>query len=459
MLWVLILALITISGLVAYLGDQIGMKIGKKRLSIFGIRPKYTSIIITIFTGIVIATISISLLLLVSEGVRLAVFDMEQLLDQLGNLSSKVSEMESEILTTTAQLSDIKEEKGNLQSEKDELQSKLDLKKAEFHDLEAKLQGLLKTKMELEETKVLLDGKIVKLEEQKTELEKGKIELELQKHALEEEVDVLETDVATLKDQLNQSTELLDQFAKQATSLALSSNMYAQEVEKLRYKNELYRQQTVGYQSQSIIFRKGDIAYMESMQSIPQATEPEIVKAIDDLLIQANKALEKYSLKRNESDGRSILIPEYDLYMLAKALTDPANEKLIVWMQAKKNILINNFLEADLTWEADYRVFDQGEILATKEINSNQDPAQIEKELREMLGELSRNSIEKGLLPNASGEVGGIGFVDFYQIVEGIRNSSGKVRVTIQAIEDIWRPDSLSTENLFFEITRVGEDS
>lgn len=456
MLWVLILALITVSGLVAYLGDQIGMKIGKKRLSIFGIRPKYTSIIITIFTGIVIATISISLLLLVSEGVRLAVFDMEQLLDQLGSLRNKVTDMESEVMTTTADLSKIKIEKDKLQSEKDQLQLQLEQKKAEFHDLESKLQELSKTKMELERTKALLDEKIVKLEEQKTELEIQKIELEQQKLVLEEDVGALESDVATLKDQLDQSTEKLDHLSKQAVSLALSSNMYAQEVEKLRYKNELYRQQTVGYQSKDIIFRKGDITYMESMQSIPRATEAEIVKAIDDLLVQANKVVEKYNLKRNENDGRSILIPEYDLYMLAKALTDPANEKLIVWMQAKKNILINNFLEANLTWEADYRVYRQGEILAHKEIDSNQDPAQIEKEMRELLGELSRNSIDKGLLPNASGEVGGIGFVDFYQIVEGIRNSSGAVRVTIQATADVWRPDSLSTENLAFEIKTVG---
>lgn len=452
MLWVLIFALITISGLVAYLGDQIGMKIGKKRLSIFGIRPKYTSIIITIFTGIVIATISISLLLLVSEGVRLAVFDMERLLEQLGSLNQQVKSMELKVLQTTANLNDIQREKKELQGQKSKLETELAKRQAEFDDLEKKLEILSQTKMELERTKSVLDSKIVKLEEQKSDLEN-------QKTQLEGEVVALESDVATLTNQLEDSTGQLDALSKKVASLALSSNMYAQEVEKLRYKNEVYRQQTVGYQSKDIIFRKGDITYMESVRTIPRATETEIVKTIDGLLLRANKAAEKYKLKHNEEDGRSILITEYDLYMLAKALTDPVHEKLIVWMQAKKNILINNFLEASLTWEADYRVYRRGDTLIQKEIDANQDPAQIEKELTEVLGQLSQNSIDKGLLPNASGEVGGIGFVDFYQIVEAIRNSTGKVSVTIRATDDIWRPDSLSTENIDFEIKPVGDPS
>ena len=53
----LIIAVILLSGLIAYLGDQIGMKVGKKRISVFGLRPKYTSIIITVFTGVLIAAL------------------------------------------------------------------------------------------------------------------------------------------------------------------------------------------------------------------------------------------------------------------------------------------------------------------------------------------------------------------------------------------------------------------
>ncbi|NLB83109.1 MAG: DUF3084 domain-containing protein, partial [Synergistaceae bacterium] len=38
--WRLILTLIVVSAVLAYLGDVLGMKIGKKRISLLGLRPR-----------------------------------------------------------------------------------------------------------------------------------------------------------------------------------------------------------------------------------------------------------------------------------------------------------------------------------------------------------------------------------------------------------------------------------
>ena len=35
-----------VGGLIAYLADKMGSKIGKKRMSVFGLRPKHTSILL-----------------------------------------------------------------------------------------------------------------------------------------------------------------------------------------------------------------------------------------------------------------------------------------------------------------------------------------------------------------------------------------------------------------------------
>jgi len=39
---------------VAYLGDIVGTRIGKRRISLFGLRPRHTSSVITVITGILI---------------------------------------------------------------------------------------------------------------------------------------------------------------------------------------------------------------------------------------------------------------------------------------------------------------------------------------------------------------------------------------------------------------------
>ena len=54
----LITVLVIAGGAIAFIGDRLGTKIGKKRLSIFGLRPRHTSIVITIFTGVVITALT-----------------------------------------------------------------------------------------------------------------------------------------------------------------------------------------------------------------------------------------------------------------------------------------------------------------------------------------------------------------------------------------------------------------
>lgn len=44
----LIIVLVITGGAIAFIGDKLGSKVGKKRLSIFGLRPKHTSILVTI---------------------------------------------------------------------------------------------------------------------------------------------------------------------------------------------------------------------------------------------------------------------------------------------------------------------------------------------------------------------------------------------------------------------------
>ena len=74
MAWILIVFLIFLGGLIAPFGDLLGTKIGKARFSILKLRPRRTATIITIITGGFISSISIGLLILVSEEFRQRLF-------------------------------------------------------------------------------------------------------------------------------------------------------------------------------------------------------------------------------------------------------------------------------------------------------------------------------------------------------------------------------------------------
>ena len=87
---ILVFTLIVISGLIAFIGDWVGLKIGKKRVTIFGLRPHSTAVFITIISGILIAVITITLLTISSNDVRTALFGMEELKEKLTYLSREV---------------------------------------------------------------------------------------------------------------------------------------------------------------------------------------------------------------------------------------------------------------------------------------------------------------------------------------------------------------------------------
>jgi uncharacterized protein (DUF3084 family) len=72
--WILIVFLILLGGLIAPFGDLLGTRIGKARFSILKLRPKKTATIVTIITGGFISSISIGLLILVSEEFRQRLF-------------------------------------------------------------------------------------------------------------------------------------------------------------------------------------------------------------------------------------------------------------------------------------------------------------------------------------------------------------------------------------------------
>jgi uncharacterized protein (DUF3084 family) len=74
-----ILILIAVSGLIAYLGDLLGRRMGKRRLTLFGLRPRHTAIIVTTITGMLIATLTFAVLISVSKDLRDMLLHGEQL--------------------------------------------------------------------------------------------------------------------------------------------------------------------------------------------------------------------------------------------------------------------------------------------------------------------------------------------------------------------------------------------
>ena len=88
--WLKIVLLLILGGILSTLGDRLGTRVGKARLSIFKLRPKSTAVLITVFTGSIISAISFATMVVFDRDLRVGLF-------QLGDIREKITESEKEL--------------------------------------------------------------------------------------------------------------------------------------------------------------------------------------------------------------------------------------------------------------------------------------------------------------------------------------------------------------------------
>jgi uncharacterized protein (DUF3084 family) len=147
---ILVFTVIIISGLIAFVGDWVGLKIGKKRVTIFGLRPHYTAIFITIISGILIAIITLTMLAISSHDVRIALFGMEELKEKLSYLSREVELRNMQLSSTKEDLKDKTTQLQEMEEKYQELSEDIKNKTGQLEELLIIREGLIKEKDKLD---------------------------------------------------------------------------------------------------------------------------------------------------------------------------------------------------------------------------------------------------------------------------------------------------------------------
>ncbi|HTZ53472.1 MAG TPA: DUF3084 domain-containing protein [Candidatus Acidoferrum sp.] len=93
------LLIMIVAGAIAYVGDRVGHQVGRRRLTLFGIRPRYTSTIVAIGTGMLIALSVTVVALLASREVRNAFFRMNQITTRISQLEGQQRDLEAKVDT------------------------------------------------------------------------------------------------------------------------------------------------------------------------------------------------------------------------------------------------------------------------------------------------------------------------------------------------------------------------
>lgn len=105
--YILILAVLVVGGVIATVGDRIGTRVGKSRLSLFNLRPRKTATLITIITGVLVSASTFGILLAANDQLWKGVFDLERIerrlkrtreaLDQVSQQRDQVEQQKTQI--------------------------------------------------------------------------------------------------------------------------------------------------------------------------------------------------------------------------------------------------------------------------------------------------------------------------------------------------------------------------
>ncbi|MCF7936347.1 MAG: DUF3084 domain-containing protein [Synergistales bacterium] len=138
--WTLIFILILISAAVAYVGDFLGMRIGRRRISLFGMRPKHTTSFVTVVTGVLITLVTLSVLASTSETVRTALFKLRMVQRQIDQLSYQLDESRERLSEMEGRLNESLEELAAKRTELRQVEERLAAKEQELEELRAQNQ-------------------------------------------------------------------------------------------------------------------------------------------------------------------------------------------------------------------------------------------------------------------------------------------------------------------------------
>ena len=95
--WLLILSLLILGGILSTLGDRLGTRVGKARLSIFKLRPKSTAVLITVFTGSIISAISFVTMVAFDRDFRVGLFQLEDIREKIIKREKELKKLEKNL--------------------------------------------------------------------------------------------------------------------------------------------------------------------------------------------------------------------------------------------------------------------------------------------------------------------------------------------------------------------------
>lgn len=278
--YTLILAILILGGIIATLGDRIGTKVGKARLSIFKLRPRDTATVVTIATGGMISASTLGILLLLSSQLRDGLFRLESIRSELSSSQEQKQKIETELNAAKTEQEKAQQRLGEINKSLVQAVRKQSETQALLQSVESKFEKADEQLQKASQQEADLRDRIQSLSAEQESLQAESNQLRGEKERISTELASISRDRETLKQRVDESEQRLAEIEKQRVALG-------SEVASLESARE---QLLISLEA----LRKGNVAiFADQILSIgvvrPNLSQAELRQASTQLLQQAER--------------------------------------------------------------------------------------------------------------------------------------------------------------------------
>lgn len=415
-----ILVLLTLCGFIAYIGDLLGRRLGKKRLSVFGLRPKHTAILLTVVTGVLIAAFTFGAALAIVPGFRHVVTRGERLAHENAALEFQNNRARRTNETLLQKNHDLSADNGKLA----QANTALSLQNV---TLVSQRDKLANQKQSLEQAKAALVKVNSELHANNLRLAHDKVMLEAEKRKLD------------------------------AAAVALNTRITRMKAVAEQYTGNLY------------IYQKGEQVLARPV--LPDPPADVIREAITGLLYEANMQVrERAGLPPSQTNVITLVPSRYyprergrsraDLVeWVVKRAQEMHGSKLLISAVADESCVKGRRVPLRLECEKNDLVLKRGELITYVGVDGSLSEGAILGTLLDFLqSQVRRTASGKyHMVPWAGKGLGEVGMDQLVDAAQQIKKSNAPVMVIARARQDTYRAGPLNVDIEVKSVSPMGE--
>lgn len=373
-----ILVLMAMGGIIAYLGDKIGTRVGKRRLTLFGLRPKYTSVVITILSGTLIACLTVATMAVLNENVRVALFGLSRLHAEMDRLNEDIA-AKNEALAQGEKL---------------------------LHEKNAEIEQMT--------------GRMTTISDELAQVETQRNNMQAQLSVVEEAYEKAKADITTSAAEIK---------ALEETKTELSGN-----IEKLNEERKVLIDSISAIREGTVIFRAGQVINTAVVDA--HMDKETAAGVLANILNDINGALCE-RLNVQDKDAVLVRVRPEDFEKAVADITDADHDKLIRIMAAG-NIILGESAVVTFDIHDDVTLYKEGNLILEKNLDEYKDFQNLDLKLLRFLKEVNQASQEKGVLPDPlTGDVGELDSREMMDTLQRIHDLDGKCILQAIAKRDV----------------------